>query len=105
MPIQGAPDIRKLFDLTGRVAVITGAGSGFGEAVALGLAEFGCDIVCADVDVARAQVTALQVEKKGRNVLVERMDVGDPEQIRSGFRDAAERFGRFDVLVNSAGVS
>jgi len=105
MPTVAAPDIRNLFDLTGRVALITGAGSGFGEAIALGFAAYGCDVVCTDVNCESAQRTASEVEKRGRQALPLRMDVGIPGQVREGFQRAAERFGRLDILVNSAGVS
>src|SRR4051812_46027793 len=105
MPTQAAPDIRNLFDLTGRVALITGAGSGFGEAIALGFAEYGCDVVCTDVNCVTVQRTASEVEKRGRRVLPLRMDVGNPDQVREGFQQVAEQFGRLDILVNSAGVS
>ena len=105
MTSAGMPVIRELFDLTGRTALITGAASGFGEAIALGFAEFGCDIVAADIDLDKAHCTASKVESKGRQALAVRMDVGKPEEVREGFRKAAERFHGLDILVNSAGVS
>jgi NAD(P)-dependent dehydrogenase (short-subunit alcohol dehydrogenase family) len=101
----GVPEIQQLFDLTGQVALITGAGSGFGEAIATGFAAFGCDIVAADVNLESARCTASKVEAKGRRAMALRIDVGKPEEIREGFRQAAERFERLDILVNSAGVS
>ena len=105
MTTAGMPVIRELFDLTGRTALITGAASGFGEAIALGFAEFGCDIVATDVDFDKVQSTASKVEQKSRQALALRMDVGKPEEVREGFRKAAERFHGLDILVNSAGVS
>jgi NAD(P)-dependent dehydrogenase (short-subunit alcohol dehydrogenase family) len=105
MTTAGMPAIRELFDLTGRTALITGAASGFGEAIALGFAEFGCDIVAADIDLDNAKCTASKVESKGRQALALRMDVGKPEEVREGFRKAAERFNGLDILVNSAGVA
>lgn len=105
MTTSGVPAVRNLFDLSGRVALITGAASGFGEAIALGFAEFGCDIIAADIDFDQAKCTASKVENKGRQALALRMDVGKPEEVREGFRVTAERFHRLDILVNSAGVS
>ena len=99
------PSVRDLFDLSGRTALITGAGSGFGEAMALGFAEFGCDIVAADISFEKAKDTAARVEKLGREALALRMDVGWPEEVHAGFKIAAERFSRLDILVNSAGIS
>lgn len=100
-----APALKNLFDLTGRVALITGAGSGFGEVTALGFAEYGCDIVATDINFETARCTASKVENKGRQALALRVDVGNPEEIREGFRIAAERFDRLDILVNSAALS
>jgi NAD(P)-dependent dehydrogenase (short-subunit alcohol dehydrogenase family) len=105
MTTAGMPAIRELFDLTGRTALITGAASGFGEEIALGFAEYGCDIVATDIDFDKAQCTASKVESKGRQALALRMDVGKPEEVREGFRRAAERFHGLDILVNSAGVA
>ena len=53
--------IQTLFDLSGRVALITGAGVGFGEAIALGFAEFGCDIAACDLNIENPQSTAEKV--------------------------------------------
>jgi NAD(P)-dependent dehydrogenase (short-subunit alcohol dehydrogenase family) len=105
MIVVSKPAIRDLFDLSGRTALITGAASGFGEAMALGFAEYGCNIVAADVAFEKAKETAAKVEKLGRQALALRMDVGHPEEIHAGFLSAAERFGGLDILVNSAGVS
>src|SRR5690349_13483285 len=99
------PSIRNLFDLTGRVAFITGAGSGFGEAIAAGFAEFGCDIVATDIDLDKAKCTALKVENKGRRALALKVDVANPDEIHAGFERAANELERLDILVNSAGVS
>lgn len=105
MSVVSKPSIRHLFDLSGRTALITGAGSGFGEAIAMGFAQFGCNIVAADIAFDKAKETAAKVEKLGREALALRMDVGLPEEVRAGFKTAAERFNHLDILVNSAGVS
>lgn len=105
MTVAGKPPMRDLFDLSGRTAFITGAGSGFGEAMALGFAEFGCNIVAADIAFDKAKDTAAKVEKLGRQALALSMDVGCPEEIHAGFQIAAERFSRLDILVNCAGIS
>ena len=63
MDIEQVP-FRKMFDLSGKVALITGAGVGFGEAISLGFAEFGCDIAASDLDIENPQRTAERVRKK-----------------------------------------
>ena len=72
---------RKLFDLSGRVALITGAGVGFGEAIALGFAEFGCDIAACDLNIENPRRTAEQVLKLGRRAIALKANVAVPEEI------------------------
>ncbi|MEN6536261.1 MAG: SDR family oxidoreductase [Bryobacteraceae bacterium] len=98
-------EIRGLFELKSRTAFITGAASGFGEVIALGFAEVGCNIVATDIDFEKAQSTASKVESKGVQAMALYMDVGKPEEVKEGFRKAAERFNGLDILVNCAGVS
>jgi NAD(P)-dependent dehydrogenase (short-subunit alcohol dehydrogenase family) len=96
---------RKLFDLTGQVALITGAAAGFGEIISLGFADYGCDIAAVDLDWEGAKRTAEQVAALGRRSVAILADVGIPEQIQSMFDTAVEALGTIDILVNSAGIS
>jgi len=98
-------NLRKLFDLTGRVALITGAGAGFGEALAVGFAEYGCDVAAADVNLETARRTAEKVTKAGRRSLAVRVDVGSPESIKAVVATVVKELGTIDILVNSAGIS
>jgi NAD(P)-dependent dehydrogenase (short-subunit alcohol dehydrogenase family) len=94
----------RLFDLSGKTALVTGAGAGFGRSISLAFAEFGCEIAAADIDSAKANETAASVANAGRRSLAVHVDVGDPESIREMVRKTEEHFGSIDILVNSAGI-
>ncbi len=97
-------NFEKLFDLSGRVALITGAGAGLGEMVALGFAEYGCDVAAADINLESAKCTASQVAAKGRRSVAIQVDVADPDQIKRMVQETVRSLGSIDILVNSAGV-
>lgn len=99
---QGA--FRKLFDLSGRVALVTGAGVGFGEAISLGFAEFGCDIAACDLTLAGPQSTAERVRKMGKRAIALTADVSVPADIFAMVDATVREFGRIDILVNCAGI-
>lgn len=89
--------------LTDRVAVVTGAARGIGEAVALALARFGADVAVCDRDAEGLQRVAAEAEAMGRRSVTAVLDVRDPEAV-GGFADlVADTFGRVDVVVNNAG--
>jgi NAD(P)-dependent dehydrogenase (short-subunit alcohol dehydrogenase family) len=92
-----------LFDLSGRVALITGAGGGFGSAIAKGFAESGADLFLADIDQEPLEDTVKVVEGLGRRVVSLVCDVTDEKQIRGLFQKLDDTFGRIDILVNVAG--
>ena len=92
-----------LFDLTGRVAVVSGAASGMGRITSLGFAEVGADVVLLDINEAGAQETAYEIEKMGRRALPIYCDISDPDQIRAAFERVDSELGRVDVLSNIAG--
>lgn len=87
----------------GRVSLITGAGSGMGQAYAQVLSESGCDIVINDVNVEAAQETANIVEGNGRRAVVEIADVMSSAAVNDMVARAIERFGKIDILFNNAG--
>jgi NAD(P)-dependent dehydrogenase (short-subunit alcohol dehydrogenase family) len=92
-----------LFDLSGRVAVVTGAGSGLGAAMAIGYAQVGVDVVLADVNVDGAEKTHATIAEQGGKAEVAELNVTDRAACFAlADRIAASR-GRVDILVNSAG--
>ncbi len=94
-----------LFDLTGKVALVTGAGSGLGAEFAEVIAEAGADVVCADIDLASAEATSGNVRRIGRTGLAVRCDVSRHDEVVAMVDAAVERFGRLDVLFNNAGIA
>lgn len=98
-------DVQSLFDLTGRVALVSGAAQGVGRAMSLAFAEAGADVLLADLNEEGAQQTAAEIESLGRRALAIRCDVSEPEQIRPMFARLDDEFGRIDVLANVAGGS
>ena len=95
---------RNMFDLSGKVALITGAGVGFGEAIALGFAEFGCDIAACDLNIENPQRTAEQARKIGRRAIALKANVAVPEDITAMVDAAVDQLGGIDILVNCAGI-
>lgn len=90
--------------LENKVAIVTGAGSGLGEATALLLAANGASVVLADLDRAGAERVLSQIENAGGTGLVVETDVSRPEQSEGLVGATLERFGRLDVAVNNAGI-
>lgn len=89
----------------GRVAMVTGGGSGIGRACALMLAGEGADIVVCDIDGKAGQHVVGQVEAMGRSAIAAPTDSSDSAQVSRLVAQAAERFGKVDILVNSAGIA
>jgi len=93
------------FDLSGQVAVITGGGTGIGQATALLLAEHGADIVVASRRLENVERTAESARELGRRALARKTDVRNQGECLDLIAAAVEEFGRIDILVNSAGGS
>jgi NAD(P)-dependent dehydrogenase (short-subunit alcohol dehydrogenase family) len=98
-------DTAKLFDLSGKVALITGGSRGLGRAMALAFAHAGADLVIASRKLASCEETAHEIEALGRRALPWACHVGDWSALDRLADAAYERFGRVDVLVNNAGMS
>jgi NAD(P)-dependent dehydrogenase (short-subunit alcohol dehydrogenase family) len=93
--------------LKDKVALVTGAGSqiGYGKAIAITLAEEGCHIIAADMDLNGAKQTASQVEALGRKALAVKVNVTKPAEVNDMVARALKQFGQIDILVNNAGAS
>ena len=92
-----------LFDLKGRVAVVTGGGSGLGAAIATGLAQVGVKVVVADVNLKGAESTEATIAAQGAHARAVALDVTDRAQCLALAETVRREEGRVDILVNSAG--
>ena len=94
-----------MFNLKGRVAVITGASSGLGKQMAKGFAEQGCDLVLIARRIERLEELKKELEEKNIKVLPIKCDVTSTEEINNAAELAEKEFGKVDILVNCAGSS
>jgi NAD(P)-dependent dehydrogenase (short-subunit alcohol dehydrogenase family) len=93
------------FDLTGQVALVTGAARGLGEAISLALAHAGADVALGLRDVKAQASVAGRIGAMGRRALPLQMDVGRLDQIFQAVEDTVKTFGHLDILVNNAGLA
>jgi NAD(P)-dependent dehydrogenase (short-subunit alcohol dehydrogenase family) len=96
---------QRLFDLTGRVAVVTGGTTGLGRAISLGLAAAGADVVPSSRRAQEVEHTASEIEALGRRSLRITSDVRDRISVQALHDAVLAAFGRVDILVNAAGIT
>jgi NAD(P)-dependent dehydrogenase (short-subunit alcohol dehydrogenase family) len=96
--------VRELFDLSGKVAIVTGGGSGIGRQMADGLAEAGANLVLCARKAERCEQAAAELEQLDVRALGLGCDVRDPQQIEAVVRRTVDELGGVDVLVNNAGT-
>jgi len=94
-----------MFDLHGKIAAVTGAGSGIGAAIALLFARRGARLVVLDVNESAGGATAAAICDAGGDAVAWRCDVSDADDVARAFADIRSRFARLDILVNNAGIS
>ncbi|MGH2489343.1 MAG: SDR family NAD(P)-dependent oxidoreductase, partial [Candidatus Limnocylindria bacterium] len=99
--MEGFPN----FDLSGQVALVTGAARGLGKAIALALAHAGADVALGLRDVATGSDVAAEIEAMGRRSLRLQMDVTDLGQVFRAVDETSARLGRLDILVNNVGLA
>lgn len=98
-------NVREMFDLNGKVAIVTGGGRGIGLKMAEGLAEVGATIVLCSRKVENCQKAAQDIAKLGVKTLAMACDVKSPASIQAVVDKTLEKFGRLDILVNNSGVT
>ncbi|MGB2047835.1 MAG: SDR family NAD(P)-dependent oxidoreductase, partial [Psychrobacter celer] len=91
-------------DLTGKVALVTGAASGIGRDIAETYAKAGAAVGIADINLAAAQQTADAIEAAGGRALAIAMDVTSEDAVNEGVQKLVDTFGGIDILVSNAGI-
>ena len=93
-----------IFDVSGKVALVTGGGSGLGRAYCEAMAEFGADVACNDIVEERAQETLKLISKYGRRAIAIKADVSKEDEIRYMVDRAVKELGSLDIVFANAGI-
>jgi 2-deoxy-D-gluconate 3-dehydrogenase len=104
MTVQQKQSIAQLFDLTGKVAIVTGGAMGIGQGIAFRLAEAGAAVMIADVKLEAAEDTASQIRVEGGKAKAIKADASSVADAKRTVQETVRAFGRLDILVNNAGV-
>jgi NAD(P)-dependent dehydrogenase (short-subunit alcohol dehydrogenase family) len=94
----------EIFDLTGRVALVTGASRGIGRSLAEAMAMFGADVCCASRDEAMLAETATILKKYKTRVITLKADVTKTDDIKNMVSQTVKKLGKLDILINNAGI-
>jgi NAD(P)-dependent dehydrogenase (short-subunit alcohol dehydrogenase family) len=94
-----------MYSTSGKIALVTGAATGLGQAIAAALAGSGATVIITDFNAARLPETEALVREAGQACMMMELDVRDPEQIRQAVAAIEKAYGRVDILVNNAGIN
>jgi len=104
MTVQQKQSIAQLFDLTGKVAIVTGGAMGIGQGIAFRLAEAGAAVMIVDVNLEAAEDTVSQIRVEGGQAKAIKADASSVADAKRTVQETVRAFGRLDILVNNAGV-
>lgn len=96
--------LHELLDLSGKVAIVTGAARGIGQGIAFRLAEADATVIVADIDYPAARQTAQEIADLGGIALGWKLDVGSEAEVRATMTEVETEYGSVDILVNNAGI-
>ncbi len=96
--------MKNLFDLTGKVVIVTGSGRGLGKAIAIGMAHYGATVVVCSRTLTEAESTAQAIVANGGSAMAVRVDTSDRASCQQLMDATVAAYGRIDVLVNNAGI-
>src|SRR5437879_8769573 len=105
MSSDGCGDAESMFSLKDKVALVTGASQGIGRDTALALSEAGARVAVAARNEEKLAALVAEIFAAGGEALAVKMDVADADQVKAGFKQVLEKFGRLDILVNNAAVT
>jgi len=97
--------MNKIFDLSGKVALVVGGHGGIGKAIALGFADAGADVAVASRDIEALNGVVKQIVAKKKKSLAVTVDITDEKQVNAMVDKVVKAFGRIDILVNAAGLA
>ncbi|MDD4363758.1 MAG: glucose 1-dehydrogenase [Atribacterota bacterium] len=94
----------EIFSLTGKIALVTGGGSGLGQSNAIALAKAGASLMIADIDFQKAEETRKKISEISKNVFSFKCDVSSVQEVKELVDETINKFNKIDILLNSAGV-
>jgi gluconate 5-dehydrogenase len=98
-------EIRNLFDLNGKVALVTGGSGALGKAVSIGLAAYGVDVVVCSLEMPLLEEVSDEIREMGRKALPIFCDITDPDNVDQMVSRTLHEFGKIDILFNGAGIA
>ena len=102
---EAGRSLRNIFNLSDKVALVTGAASGLGQMISCGLAEFGANIIAADINITGVEETAKKIKSMGGEVIPARVDVADWGDVTHMVTLALKHFGKIDISFNIPGIN